>query len=213
MIQCAVHLTGRRALVRYQQAEVDVRIVTRDEYGSALHLATGSAPACRGDSFETPRDPRLGREEEVYAHAGLAWIAPELRQATGEVEAAAVGIAAAPGGRDRYPRRPSHAHDLQRRPDSLRRWSMRGGARLRIHRDHRPLGSCRRVAHGDGRCARPSARRHRQAPATGPGDDDPARIEVDIMPDGRLDFDDEVLESLDIVLASLHDRAGHDPTG
>ena len=35
-------------------------------------------------------------------------------------------------------------------------------------------------------------------------------IEVDIMPDGRLDFDDKVLESLDIVLASLHDRAGHD---
>ena len=35
-------------------------------------------------------------------------------------------------------------------------------------------------------------------------------IEVDIMPDGRLDFDDEVLESLDIVLASLHDSAGHD---
>ena len=35
-------------------------------------------------------------------------------------------------------------------------------------------------------------------------------IEVDIMPNGRLDFDDDVLASLDIVLASLHDRAGHD---
>jgi DNA polymerase (family 10) len=35
-------------------------------------------------------------------------------------------------------------------------------------------------------------------------------IEVDIMPNGRLDFDDIVLASLDIVLASLHDRAGHD---
>ena len=35
-------------------------------------------------------------------------------------------------------------------------------------------------------------------------------IEVDIMPDGRLDFDDDVLAPLDIVLASLHDRAGHD---
>jgi DNA polymerase (family 10) len=35
-------------------------------------------------------------------------------------------------------------------------------------------------------------------------------IEVDIMPDGRLDFDDKVLEPLDIVLASLHDQAGHD---
>ena len=35
-------------------------------------------------------------------------------------------------------------------------------------------------------------------------------IEVDILADGRLDFDDEVLAQLDIVLASLHDRAGHD---
>jgi DNA polymerase (family 10) len=34
--------------------------------------------------------------------------------------------------------------------------------------------------------------------------------EVDILPDGSLDFPDRVLESLDIVLASLHDPAGHD---
>jgi DNA polymerase (family 10) len=34
--------------------------------------------------------------------------------------------------------------------------------------------------------------------------------EVDILPDGRLDFPDRVLETLDIVLASLHDAAGHD---
>jgi DNA polymerase (family 10) len=33
---------------------------------------------------------------------------------------------------------------------------------------------------------------------------------VDIMPDGSLDFEDEVLETLDIVLASLHDPAHQD---
>jgi DNA polymerase (family X) len=32
--------------------------------------------------------------------------------------------------------------------------------------------------------------------------------EVDILPDGRLDFPDRILERLDIVLASLHERAG-----
>ena len=32
--------------------------------------------------------------------------------------------------------------------------------------------------------------------------------EVDIMPDGRLDFPDQMLERFDIVLASLHERAG-----
>ena len=35
-------------------------------------------------------------------------------------------------------------------------------------------------------------------------------IEVDIMGDGALDFDDELLEGFDIVLASLHDSGGHD---
>jgi DNA polymerase (family 10) len=35
-------------------------------------------------------------------------------------------------------------------------------------------------------------------------------IEVDMMPDGSLDFDDEQLAGFDIVLASLHDDAGHD---
>jgi DNA polymerase (family 10) len=32
--------------------------------------------------------------------------------------------------------------------------------------------------------------------------------EVDILPDGRLDFQDRVLERFDIVLASLHHRSG-----
>src|SRR5262249_51469397 len=35
--------------------------------------------------------------------------------------------------------------------------------------------------------------------------------EVDILGDGRLDFPDRVLEKFDIVLASLHEAAGHSP--
>jgi DNA polymerase (family 10) len=35
-------------------------------------------------------------------------------------------------------------------------------------------------------------------------------IEVDILADGRLDFADDILEQLDIVLASLHDAARQD---
>ena len=35
-------------------------------------------------------------------------------------------------------------------------------------------------------------------------------IEVDILPDGRLDFEDDVLERFDIVLASLHEHARQD---
>ncbi len=35
-------------------------------------------------------------------------------------------------------------------------------------------------------------------------------IEVDILPDGRLDFEDAILEPFDIVLASLHEARGQD---
>ena len=35
--------------------------------------------------------------------------------------------------------------------------------------------------------------------------------EADILPDGRIDFPDDVLQRLDIVLASLHERAGQTP--
>ncbi len=35
--------------------------------------------------------------------------------------------------------------------------------------------------------------------------------EVDILPDGRLDFPDRILERFDIVIASLHERAGQSP--
>ena len=35
--------------------------------------------------------------------------------------------------------------------------------------------------------------------------------EVDILPDGRLDFGDAILQRFDIVLASLHERDGHSP--
>jgi len=35
--------------------------------------------------------------------------------------------------------------------------------------------------------------------------------EVDILPDGRLDFPDRILERFDIVLASLHDSADQSP--
>jgi DNA polymerase (family X) len=36
-------------------------------------------------------------------------------------------------------------------------------------------------------------------------------VEVDIMKDGSLDFDDDTLSRFDIVLASLHDHGGQEP--
>ena len=211
MIQCAVHVTGRRALLRYQQAEIDVRIVTADEYGSALHLATGSAPHVAAIRSRHRATRVSAREEDVYSHAGLAWIAPELRQATGEVEAAVSGSL----------------------PRLVARSDIRGDLHMHTtYSDGRDsLSAMVHAAAALGyeyiaitdHSARAGASRTVTVDALARQRDDIARlqegnpamtilhgIEVDIMPNGRLDFDDDVLASLDIVLASLHDRAGHD---
>lgn len=211
MIQCAVHLTGRRVLVRYQQAEIDVRIVTRDEYGSALHLATGSAAHVAAIRSRHRATRVSAREEDVYSHAGLAWIAPELRQATGEVDAAASGSLPRLVARSDI-RGDLHMHTTY--SDGRDSLSAMVKAAAALGYDY--------IAITD-HSARAAASRTVTLDALARQRDDIARlqdavpamtilhgIEVDIMPDGRLDFDDDVLASLDIVLASLHDRAGHD---
>ena len=213
MIQRAVHRTGRRVLVRYQQAEIDVRIVTRDEYGSALHLATGSAAHVAAIRAKHRATCVCAREEEVYSHAGLSWIAPELRQATGEIEAAASGSL------PRLVTRSDIRGDLHMHTTYS---DGRDSLSVMVH-TAAALGY-EYIAISD-HSARAGASRTVTVDALARQRDDIARlqetvpamkilhgIEVDIMPDGRLDFDDDVLASLDIVLASLHDRAGHDST-
>ena len=211
-VQGALFLTGRRALVRHQQTEIDVRIAARDEYGSALHIATGSAAHVAAVRARNAVTRLAAREEEVYSFAGLAYIPAEIRHDSGEVEGAA-------------------AHAL---PDLVRREDIRGD--LHMHTtysdgrdtlvamvqaaaalgyeyiaitDHSERAGAARTVTLDtlSRQRADIARVRERFPAIAILHG----IEVDIMPDGRLDFADAVLETLDIVLASLHDGAGHDP--
>jgi DNA polymerase (family X) len=211
MIQGAVHLTGRRVLVRYQHAEIDVRIVTADEYGSALHVATGSAAHVAAIRSRHRASRVSAREEDVYPHAGLAWIAPELRQATGEVEAAASGLLPLLVARSDI-RGDLHMHttysDGRDSLSAMAHAAAALGYEYIAITDHSARAGASRTVTVDAlaRQRNDIARLQERIPAMtilhG--------IEVDIMPDGGLDFDDDVLASLDIVLASLHDRAGHD---
>ena len=85
------HRSGRRAILSVQQAEIDIRVATPDEYGTCLFHATGS-PAHLHAMHRRSGTARLAaREEDLYANAGLPFITPELRQGSGEVEAAAAG--------------------------------------------------------------------------------------------------------------------------
>ena len=210
-VQQVLHRTARRALVLYQQLEVDLRIAAADEFGTVLYAATGSR-AHLGAMRSRQRRTRLcAREEDVYAQAGLPWIPPELRQGTGEVEAAAAGAL----------------------PVLVERTDIRGDLHMHsTYSDGRdPLAEMVQEAASLGyeyiaitdHSERSAAIRTLTPDALARQADEVARlrerfpqlvilhgIEVDIMPDGRLDFADDVLERLDLVLASLHDRAGHD---
>ncbi len=211
IVQDTLFQTSRRVLLRYQQTEIDVRIAARDEYGSALHVATGSPAHVAAVRTRHASTRLCAREEDVYADARLDFIVPELRHNTGEVEEAAA----------------------RRLPVLVERRDMRGDLHMHTsYSDGRDgLEAMVQAAAALGyeyiaitdHSARAAAARTLTLDALQRQRDEIARvrerfpalailhgIEVDVMPDGRLDFEDKVLESLDIVLASLHDRAGHD---
>jgi DNA polymerase (family 10) len=216
---------SRIALVT-ERGPVEVHLVTSESVGAALAWHTGSPAHVAGLQarsrafgivFDGGRLRRAGQrmtcrtEEELYDYLGLAWVPPELREGTNELELAERD--ALPGlvtshdikgdlhmhtswsdGRDSVEQMVRAAHALGYQYLAITDHSERSAARRTL----RPRDIARQRAEID------AARAH------APGVDILHGIEVDIMPDGRLDFADDVLAEFDIVLASLHDAAGHD---
>jgi len=210
--QTVLHQTTRRVLCGYQHGEIDVRIAAPDEFGTTLYTATGSH-AHLAAMRTRPRVARLcAREEEVYSQAGLSWIAPELRHGTGEVDAAVNGTLPSLVTRSHI-RGDLHMHSTYSDGrDSLslmvHTCASMGYQYIAITDHSERAGASKTVSAAALTRQRSEIDRLRER--------FPALtilhgIEVDIMPDGRLDFPDHVLQTLDIVLASLHDSAGHDP--
>jgi DNA polymerase (family 10) len=190
--------TGSVRHTRVLQALARERSLTFD--GPQLIRADGSAlPAPSEDAF--------------YRHLDLPLIPPELREGTDEIETAAAG------------RLPALVTELDIRGDLHMHstWSdgrnpigemvataQQLGYEYVAITDHseRSLSS-RSLAVADvARQRREIDRIRKRLPRI----EILHGVEVDIMPDGRLDFDDDVLSVFDIVLASLHDQAGHDTT-
>jgi DNA polymerase (family 10) len=90
-IDDVLHRAGRRVLASVRGTEVDIRVSPPDEFGTALFTATGSARHLARMRRRRPTLDLCAREEDVYARAGLPWIPPELRNDSGEFEAAAEG--------------------------------------------------------------------------------------------------------------------------
>jgi DNA polymerase (family 10) len=187
------HFTGGREH-NIQLRELAVRKGLRVSENGILELATGVNRTCT-------------TEEEVYAAIGLAYIAPEMRQGSGEIEAAADGTLPVPVALGDL-RGDFHMHSTwsDGRDDletMMARCAERGYAYHAIS-DH----SIGRGAIGlDPRRLREQRARIRELDARF-GIRTLCASEVDILEDGRPEYPDEVLAELDFVVASVHGDFG-----
>jgi DNA polymerase (family 10) len=145
-------------------------------------------------------------EEQVYAALGLPWIPPELREDRGEVQAARAGkLPALIEVRDIHADLQTHStwSDGKLSMLAMARAAQERGMRLIAFTDHSvSLG----VANGLGIERHAAQQAEIEKIQRELGED--IRVlhgtEVEIKADGTLDYPDEFLATLDLVVASLH---------
>ena len=183
------HFTGSREH-NIQLRELAVRRDLRVSENGILNLATGENATCR-------------TEEEVYAALDLSYIPPEMRLGVGEIEAAANGTLPVPVALSEL-RGDFHMHTTASDGvDSLE--TMIAAAAARGYEYH----SISDHSQGRGTFGLTPVRLREQhaeirALSGRHGIKTLCSSEVDILPDGSLDFDEDVLAELDIVVASVH---------
>ena len=207
--------------------QVDLRLVPRESFGAALLYFTGSKEhnielrriaIDKGWSLNeyglTQGEKLLaGRtEEDVYAKLGLAWIAPELREARGEIALARDG---------RLPklieledlRADLHMHTTR----SDGRDTIDAMVEAAIARGHEYIAI---TEHSKALAMANGFDAARVRKSVGEIDDARSRhkgirilhgLEVDILGDGELDLDDDTLAVLDWVVISIHSAFTQSP--
>jgi DNA polymerase (family X) len=213
-----------KASVRHRDGlAIDLRVVEPDAFGAALQYFTGSKDHnVRVREMASRRGLRISEygvfdeasgtrvagatEEEVYATVGLPWIPPELRENTGEIEAAREGRLPALVTADDI-RGDLHAHtdwsDGHHPLEKLIAAAEARGYEYVIVSDHSRSLTIANGLDVDRLRSQVAAIRALQPRFR-------IRIlagtECDILADGTLDFPDEVLAELDVVLAAVHSR-------
>jgi DNA polymerase (family 10) len=201
------HFTGSKAHHVKLRGIARERGFTLSEWG--LHRLPAGAPDA--GSEEIAPDPAakvpIESEDALYSALGLPFIPPELREDTGELEAARVGTLPADLVRIEDVRGLVHCHtnwsDGRASLEEMARAAEALGVEYLTVTDHSATAS---YAGG-----LDVERLRRQW-------DEIARVqekvnvrllrgtESDILEDGALDFPDRVLEQLDVVVASVHSR-------
>ena len=209
--------------------QVDLRVLPPESWGAALQYFTGSKAHNIGLRARAVKlglkiseygvfdrqGARLGgaTEEEVYRAVGLAWIPPELREDTGELEAAEADTLPALVDESDVVG-DLHVHtdastDARSSIEEIAAEADRLGRRYLAVTDHsksRPLGLDADGLRAQIGYVRALDRRLRGRPRLLTG------VEVDILPDGSLDLPLELLAELDWVVASIHSHF-RDPSG
>jgi DNA polymerase (family 10) len=206
--------------VTHSGLPVDLRIVPEEAFGNLLQHFTGSGrhnEALRTEAVrrglhvseygiaddETGKSEAFTTEEEVYERLGMQYIPPELRENRGELEAARRGT---------LPklielsdiRGDLHMHttlsDGHASVEEMAEAARELGYEYIAITDHS-------ASHGFGNDVQPRALLSRVEEIRALPDLGIAVLagtETNVLPDGSLDYADEVLEQLDWVIASLH---------
>jgi DNA polymerase (family X) len=207
-------------VVTHSGLPVDLRIVPAEAFGNLLQHFTGSGrhnEALRSEAVrrglhvseygiaddDSGETLAYTNEEEVYERLGMQFIPPELRENRGELEAARAG---------RLPRLLElgeirgdlHMHtvlsDGRNTLSEMVRAATEHGYEYIAITEHS-------ASHGFGNDVQPDDLRsqvERIRSLDEPGLTVLAGTETNVLPDGSLDYPDEVLEELDWVVASLH---------
>lgn len=203
--------------------QVDVRILAPGHFGAALQYFSGSKShnvslrqraLRRGLTlneyglFESDNPTNCvaaETEEAIYGKLGLDWIPPELRENCGEIETAE---------RHELPelvrvediRGEVHMHTIET-DGKCTIEEMALAARERGYEYIAITDHTKNLAFANGlddKRAEEHARRIRRANEQIDGITLLAGVEVDILADGELDLSDDVLASMDVVIASVH---------
>lgn len=223
-----LHRSERRLYALVDRVQVAVRLPDPVAAGAELLYFTGSRrhidavrrfAATKGFRLTASglvdaggRPIPLPTEEAVYGMLGLPCIPPEIRHGDDEVTVAAGGSLPALVSR-REIRGDLHMHtmwsDGRDSVEAMVNACQALGYEYMAITDHSQSSAASRNLSVDDvkRQAEEIVRLREQYP----GIAILHGCEVDILPTGKLDFPDRILERFDIVLASLHDGAGHSP--